>query len=117
MDVFATIAEQKILEAIRRGELDNLPLKGRPIPPDESAAVPAKWRPSYKILKNAGFLPQELQFNREVLALSDLLAGCQEESERQQIGRRLNEKMLNYNILMERNARRPAFQHYAGKVR
>jgi len=25
MDVFATIAERKIQEAIRRGELDNLP--------------------------------------------------------------------------------------------
>ena len=60
MSMFARIAEQRIQEAVARGELDNLSLKGEPIPLEDLSAVPEELRMGYKILKNAGVLPEEL---------------------------------------------------------
>lgn len=116
MSLFATLAEQKILEAIRRGELDNLALKGQPLPREEFGDVPEELRLGFKILKNAGFLPEEMQLNHEILTLKDLLAGCQDQEERQQLRKRLTEKMLHYNILMEKNIHKPAFHRYSDRI-
>jgi hypothetical protein len=117
MSMFATLAEQKILEAIRRGEFDDLPLKGQPLPKEEFGDVPEELRLGFKILKNAGFLPEVLQLNREILTLKDLLAGCQQEQERRVLKKRLTEKMLHYSILMEKKAHKPAFHRYADRLR
>lgn len=68
------IAEQRILEALRRGEFDDLPGKGRRLCLDDDAMVPATLRPAYRILRNAGFVPPELDARREIRALEDLLA-------------------------------------------
>ena len=54
------IAEQKIQAAIERGELDNLPGAGKPVPDDDLSMVPEHLRAGYRLLKNAGFLPPEL---------------------------------------------------------
>ena len=116
MSLFATLAEQKILEAIRRGDLDNLPLKGQPLPREEFGDVPEELRLGFKILKNAGFLPEELQLNREILTLKDLLAGCEDQEERQQLKKRLTTKALHFNILMEKNRQKSAFHRYADRI-
>ena len=49
------IAERKIVEALERGELANLPGEGRPLELDDDALVPEDLRLAYRILKNAGF--------------------------------------------------------------
>ena len=116
MSIFATLAERKILEAIHRGDLDNLPLKGQPLPREEFGDVPEELRLGFKILKNAGFLPEELRLNREILTLKDLLAGCQDQEERQQLKKRLSLKMLHFNVLMEKNLHKPAFHRYADRL-
>jgi DnaJ-like protein len=54
------LAEQKIAEAIERGELDALPGAGRPLELDDDALVPEELRMAHRILKNAGYLPPEL---------------------------------------------------------
>ena len=54
------IAEQKIAEAVSRGELDNLPGEGRPLELDDDALIPEDLRLAYRILKNAGFVPPEV---------------------------------------------------------
>lgn len=56
------IAERKIAEAIALGEFDDLPGTGRPLPPEEiDPLVPDELRMAYRILKNAGFAPRELE--------------------------------------------------------
>ena len=55
------IAEQRIAEAISRGELENLPGEGRPLELDDDALVPEDLRLAYRILKNAGFVPPEVE--------------------------------------------------------
>ena len=59
--MFDLIAERKIAEALARGELDNLPGEGRPLELDDDALVPEDLRLAYRILKNAGFVPPEVE--------------------------------------------------------
>jgi hypothetical protein len=55
------LAEQKLAEAVSRGELDNLPGAGRRLELEDDALVPEELRLAYRILKNAGFVPPEVQ--------------------------------------------------------
>lgn len=116
MSIFTLIAERKINEAVARGELDHLALKGQPICRDDLCAVPEELRMGYKILKNAGILPEELQLRRELLTLQNLLDVCRDEEERKALKKRLTVRTLHYNILMERNTRNLAFRSYQARV-
>ena len=49
MDILARIAEQRIREAMERGEFDNLPLHGQPLKLDDLTSVPEHLRMGYKI--------------------------------------------------------------------
>lgn len=61
MDWMSSIIEEKIQEAIRKGEFDNLPGAGRPLQLEDASGVPEELRTSYKLLKNAGMIPEEMQ--------------------------------------------------------
>lgn len=67
------LAEQHIQQAQQKGEFENLPGQGRPLQLDDDSAVPPELRVAYRLLKNAGYLPAELQDRKEALGLSDLL--------------------------------------------
>ncbi len=61
MLAFELIAEKRIAEAIERGELDDLPGEGRTLVLDDDRLVPEELRMAYRILKNAGYVPQEVE--------------------------------------------------------
>jgi hypothetical protein len=65
------IAERVIQEAIARGELDDLPGTGRPLELDDDALVPEELRLAYRILKNAGYVPEEVRTAAKKLSLLD----------------------------------------------
>ena len=67
--MFDLIAERKIAEALARGELDNLPGEGRPLELDDDALIPEDLRAAYRILKNAGFVPPEVQALNDIATL------------------------------------------------
>ncbi|ANI81016.1 DnaJ family domain-containing protein [Kosakonia oryzae] len=66
-------AERHILDAQNKGEFDNLPGCGEPLTLDDDSHVPPELRAGYRLLKNAGCLPPELEYRREAIALADLL--------------------------------------------
>ncbi|MGH9332489.1 MAG: DUF1992 domain-containing protein, partial [Vicinamibacteria bacterium] len=61
MSFLERAAERKIQEAIERGEFDDLPLAGKPLPLESNRLVPEDLRLAYKILRDAGFLPPEME--------------------------------------------------------
>jgi len=65
--------EKHIKDAQEKGEFDNLPGSGQPLVLDDDSAVPDELRTSYRILKNAGYLPPELQDRKEAIELDHLL--------------------------------------------
>lgn len=67
------LAERKIEEAVSRGELDNLPGAGRPLALDDDPLIPEALRLAYRILKNAGFVPPEVDQLNEIHQLEDLV--------------------------------------------
>jgi hypothetical protein len=67
------VAERKIAEAVSRGELDDLPGSGRPLELEDDALVPEELRLAYRILKNAGYVPPEIQELKEIAALENML--------------------------------------------
>lgn len=71
--IFDFLAEKKIAEALSRGEFDDLPGAGRPLELDEDRLIPQDVRVAYRILKNAGFVPPEVQALNEIGELERLL--------------------------------------------
>lgn len=83
-------AERHIIDAQRKGEFDNLPGYGEPLTLDDDSCVPEDLRSGYRLLKNAGCLPPELEQRKEALALSDVLKSIRKEDDRyQELSRRL----------------------------
>lgn len=84
-------AERHILDAQQKGEFDNLPGNGEPLLLDDDSHVPAELRAGYRLLKNAGCLPPELEYRKEAVMLIDLLNSVQHEHpDFQQLHRRLS---------------------------
>jgi hypothetical protein len=102
MDFSAGLAEEKIRAALRKGEFDNLPGKGKPLPKDDLAGVPDELRIGYKILKNSGFVPSEVQLKKEMVTLEELISCCKDDAERAELNKHLNEKIIRFNHLMEK---------------
>lgn len=118
MDWIRMMAEEKIKEAVRRGEFDNLPGAGKPLPPDDLDGVPEDLRVSYRMMKNAGMVPEEIQLRKEMLTLGDLLAACRNDSDREKWQRELSMKRLRYQTLMSERGWQAssAFSDYEDKV-
>ncbi|MGE7884241.1 DUF1992 domain-containing protein [Bacillus sp. NPDC094077] len=117
MDVFLNIAEEKIRQAIRNGDLDNIPGKGKPLQLEDLSMVPPELRMSYKILKNAGMIPAEMELQKDILKIEDLIACCYDE-ERKKLQEELTAKTLRFQQLMEKRKIKDssAFRMYQDKV-
>jgi hypothetical protein len=66
---FAMLVERRLEDAAANGELSGLPGEGRPLDLDDDALVPPELRVAYRIVRNAGFLPPELENIAEVQQL------------------------------------------------
>ncbi len=60
------LVEEKIREAIARGEFDDLPGKGKPITLEDYPFTPPEWRLAFKILADAGFAPDWIALDKEI---------------------------------------------------
>lgn len=77
------LAERKIQEAIREGRIADLShWKNKPMPKDDMANVPSDLRMAYRMLKNAGYVPEEVALQKEIVRTEDLLQHCTDEQEK-----------------------------------
>jgi hypothetical protein len=90
MNAFDQLAEDRIREALARGEFDNLPGSGQPLALDDDFLVPEDLRVAYRILRNAGFVPPELGVHGEIRAVEQLLQVVEDDSERTHLLSKLN---------------------------
>ncbi len=94
--------DSSIEEAMKRGDFDNLPGKGKPLRLDEYFDTPEELRVGYSVLKSAGFVPEEAELLKEIGALKEKLAQTRDEGERKQLQRQINDRQLKYNLQVER---------------
>lgn len=103
MDFYDKVTETKIKEAIQKGELDNLPGKGKPvILENPNPFILPEDRMSYKIMKNLGLLPQEVELRKEIDKLQNLIKESNTPEERAKLKKKLEETNIRYKVMMER---------------
>lgn len=73
MNILAELAERAILDAQRQGAFDGLAGQGRPLPPEGGPLVPEHLRMVYTVLKNAGYVPEEIQAQKDIHSLIECL--------------------------------------------
>ena len=116
MDIFTRIAERRIIEAMENGEFENLEGMGKPINLENETWIPEDLRMVYRILKNAGCIPPELELRNEVINMSALINTIDDNKERLKKIRELNFKILRLNIIRRRPFNLDDFPEYEGKV-
>ncbi|HAU5634142.1 DUF1992 domain-containing protein [Citrobacter amalonaticus] len=84
-------AERHIIDAQRKGEFEDLRGAGEPLVLEDDSHVPVELRAGYRLLKNAGCLPPELEQRKEAIQLLDLLKGLrQDDPQYLEVSRRLS---------------------------
>jgi DnaJ-like protein len=117
MDILATVAERKIREAMERGEFDDLPGKGKPLAMEEDlTGVPAELRMAYRILKNAGFLPPEVELRKEIATLRELVNSLEDDEARRKKRREIDFKLLKLAMMRKRPMNLDDHPEYREKV-
>ncbi|UPT58386.1 DUF1992 domain-containing protein [Geobacillus thermoleovorans] len=102
MGGFWRIAEEKIREAMKNGEFDNLPGFGKPLEIEDLSRIPEELRLGYLLLKNAGYVREEAELRKELLTLEDLLRCCEDDEEKRELEKKWTEKQLRLAELMKK---------------
>jgi hypothetical protein len=100
---FQKNVDEKIEEAIARGEFDNLPGKGKPLDLDAYFAMPEHLRIGYSILKSADITPEEMELLRQIEGLKTSLDSSTTRIDKKTLRQQLSEKLTNFNMRMEQN--------------
>jgi hypothetical protein len=103
---FDKLVEEKIREAMANGEFDNLAGRGKPLDLDSYFATPEDVRLAYSLLKSSGFIPEEMALLKEIDSLKAALDKSPSEDERKQIKKKIDERVMRFNLLVERYRRR-----------
>jgi hypothetical protein len=97
--------EDQIRKAMAEGEFDNLPGKGQRIDLDGYFQTPEHLRICHSILKNGNFVPEEVQMLKDIEALRREHAACSDEAQKNRLAKTISEKVLSFNLAMERYRR------------
>ena len=88
-----------------------------PLEMDDLSLVPEELRMCYKVLKNAGLLPPELELRKEIATLELLLETIDDERVLESTISTLNEKIMRLNIIEKRSLPLEKKQYYAKSLR
>ena len=94
MSILAFLAEQKISQAMANSDLNSPNWKNKPLPLDDEHWIPDDLKMAYKILKNAGFVPPEIEVRKEIGRLEQLIATTEDEHLRIKQMQKLNVLMM-----------------------
>ncbi len=113
---FEKIIEERILQAQRRGDFENLPGSGKPLEIEDDRHIPEDLRLAYKILKNAGCIPPEIELKKEIHQTRELLAAMEDTAQKYRTLTRLNYLIFKLNCLRKTSVEREMPQLYAAKL-
>jgi hypothetical protein len=103
MNIFEQIAEGKIRAGIEAGEFDSLAGSGRPLDLDSLRGVRSEDRAAFTLLRNSGFVPDEVTTRRELAAVEAKLArGPSGDTEYERLLRQRTALELKRNLQTER---------------
>jgi len=117
MSLLDRLADAHIEAAAERGEFDDLEGAGKPLPRDDARDVPPELRAGYRLLKNAGYVPPEIEARREIRDIEDLLRTAATEGDPP---RRLQRRLRWLETKLRESRRGRALlsdPHYANAIR
>ena len=97
------LVEMRIRKAMADGGFDNLPGKGKPIDLKNYYDIPEHLRIGYHMMKDSGFIPEEVRLKKEMEILKEKIANCQSTGEEKKLRKELNEISQQFNFYMEYN--------------
>jgi hypothetical protein len=101
-----TLDEQiaySLREALRNGELQSAASWGKPLDLDDGyAQTPEALRMAFKALKDAGFVPPEVETMRQIAALRQVIAADPEAAQADAMRRRLGELRQHLALRLEK---------------
>ena len=98
--------EQKIKEAMARGEFDNLAGSGKPLDLEAYFNTPEDLRMAYSMLKSNDFVPEEVEIFKEIAELKEKLSAGEDDAEKNDLRKRLDERTLVLSLLLDKRRRR-----------
>ncbi|RKQ29063.1 DUF1992 domain-containing protein [Oceanobacillus halophilus] len=106
--------EEKIKESIDNGEFDDLPGKGKPLHlKEELQGLSPEIRRAYKILKNAGYIPEEQEKKKRSLTFNDLYTFATGKTRKTES---LQKKQLEELVKKRELQKNQTFRTYAQKI-
>lgn len=94
MNPLIRIAEQRIKQAIEDGSLTFEKFKNKPLVLEDDHFVPDDLKMAYKMLKNSGYLPPEIEEKKEIQKIEDLIARTEDEHVRLKQMKKLNVMLM-----------------------
>ena len=113
---FEKIVEERIRDAQRRGEFDNLDGSGKPLRLTDESNIPEDLRLAYKVLRNADMMPPEIELRKEILRTEDLLEQMPETAEKYRLINKLNFMITRLNVTRKGRIDFEMPQRYADKI-
>jgi len=113
---FDKLVEERIRAAQRRGDFRNLPGAGKPLNLEDDHHIPEDLRLPYKILKNAGCLPPEIQLQKDICRTEELLASMTDTTEKYKVMKKLNFMIMKLNTMRDLPAQRDLPQRYHERI-
>ena len=98
--------EKQIQEAIARGEFDNLSGSGKPLDLDAYFNTPEDLRMAFAMLKSNEFVPEEVEMFREIGQLDEQIKACTDESERERLAAKREDRRLKLTLLLDARRRK-----------
>jgi hypothetical protein len=78
--------------------------------------VPDELRVAYKLLKNAGFVPPEVELRKEIVSLREMLGTLEDVEKRSALRRRLDFKLLKLNMMRRHPFNLDDFPEYRDRI-
>ena len=97
MSLIDKVAEEKIKQALERGELQDLPGEGEPLQLDDDSQIPPELRAGYRLLKNAGFIPPEVALRKEIAQVESLIQMAHATEQKNKLCKKLNYLTMKLN--------------------
>lgn len=113
------LIESRIAAAQADGQFDDLPGVGRPLKLDDDRLVPEELRVAFRILRNAGLVPPEVERRRDIAALRQSATEALDRGDAQ-AERRARRRLFALTQALESRGvdlADPAWSPYAGSIR
>ncbi len=102
---FESSVDRQIREAMERGEFDNLPGAGKPLPDDWYRASDESWWITRKMrsegISTADLVPPPVRLRRERDGIQEALRVCRTEEQARQVVTDLNRRIDDVNVRRE----------------